>query len=432
MKKIIRKKKSNEVRIGLLGLGTVGSELANLIGINATRIDKEYGIRLNLSAAFVRDVSRKRNVNIHIPILTTNPDQITKNPDIDVVCECIGGNGFEETRQFILDSLHHKKDIILSSKKALALYAPEFIEAGNSNQVQIRYDATVGGGIPISKVFEASFRGDTVTSISGILNATSNYIYSKMENDQMDFSQALKQAQQKGYAENNPSDDVDGFDALYKICILTMLGMKRIPSPQSAIAQTFRNVELCDMQYASELGYSIKPLALADRVNGHVEYHVGPTLISNRHILANTFENYNSIMVKGNICGQLGFYGQGAGDKPTASAMFDDLLNLILSKQHNLFQGQEISSYSQIQLKEKNSKKYWRLSLLNEPGALANVTSVFAHNDVNIEKILQKNKHKEYMELVLITGIAKKHKELFSELSKNPSLKIENVLHVTE
>jgi homoserine dehydrogenase len=393
------------IKVGILGLGVIGSELVLQILNNRSRIEKETGISLEIGKIYVRTLTKTRTLDTTKLPLTTDVNDVINNPDIDIICECMGGNGYELTRGYILEAINNDKHLVMSSKKAFAKYAALLIKAADSHNVHLHYDACVGGGIPIAKVLANAFKGDHILNIMGIFNATSNYIYSKMFSHNLSFQEALKEAQDNGYAENDPSDDVDGYDSLYKLIILVMFGMKQIIDPSLLRPDSFRNIDMKDMQYANELGYRIKPLALLKRVNGTFEYKIGQCLIPSEHVIANTFNNFNSILIEGEHCGELIFYGQGAGAKPTATAMFDDLMNILANPEPR-----DIIAFSEIdpiQIVPYNSKLYWRFTLKNEVGVLSKFTSVLAENKINIEKFIQKEEVEGGIEVVLLSSTVK-------------------------
>lgn len=326
-----------KIKIGFLGLGVVGAELVNIVQQAHDRILEKYEIDLVIGEVFVRDLNKKRGTNVDLLKLTTNPDDIIFDKDTDIVCECIGGAGSELTYNYVTAAIKQGKSIVMSSKKALALYAKEILNNIQSSTALLRYDATVGGGIPIEKIFANSFFGEKITKITAIVNATSNYIYTKMSTEKAIFEEALKNAQICGYAENDPSDDILSYDALYKTVILSTFGMDKYFSPIDLEIVPFSNVTVEDINFSSKLGYSIKPIIHIEDVDDILLYLIGPCLINKRDIIANTFENNNIIKVKGDLSGSLAFYGQGAGNKPTASAMFDDIMSIIKCEK-NMFE----------------------------------------------------------------------------------------------
>jgi homoserine dehydrogenase len=395
---------------------------------NKSRILKETGIEVEIEKVFVRDLTKKRSIDTtHLP-LTTNANEITNNEKIDIILECMGGNGENLTKELVINSLRNKKHVIMSSKKALAKNSMNILEEAAKNNLNLKYDASVGGGIPIAKVIEGAFNGDKITGVKGILNATSNFIYSKMLNDNLFYEDALRKAQEKGYAENDPTDDVDGFDSLYKVLIISAFAMRKVINPEKLTRMPFRKIEVKDMEYAGELGYVIKPLAMVRASEDKYEYKVGPCLVPKNNLLANTFDNFNSVIIESEYCCESGFYGQGAGAKPTATAMFDDLVN-ILKRPEPIKNNYEIINYSK--LIDYKSDLYWRFSVKNEIGVLSKFTSVLAKRKINIEKIVQKNTVAGFIEIVLFSSYAAPDvvREIIDEMSKN-EIKNETVMAV--
>jgi homoserine dehydrogenase len=391
-----------KVKIGLLGLGVVGSVLVSLIRQNVQRIEHETGISVEIEKVFVRSAGKKRDIDLNGLSLTTNISEIIEDPDIDIICECMGGSGYKETFEFLQTAMKNKKHVILSSKKALAEYAEQLLFTAYINRVHLKYDATVGGGIPIAKVLENAFKGDKLLRISGIFNATSNFIYTKMSSDNQSFGEALKIAQEKGYAENDPADDVDGIDSTNKLIILSLFGLNKIIRRSDLHPESFTRIEIRDMHYANELGYRIKPVATISGKNDTVDYYVGPYLVPSIHIIANTFNNNNTIVLEGEHCGELAFYGEGAGSFPTASAMFDDLVNILSAeKVQNEFPFTKVDN---INITNSPAKYYWRFTVKNETGILASITRVLAMYNINIERLIQKNAVEGGIELVLLTS----------------------------
>jgi homoserine dehydrogenase len=400
--KLYYMKEKNVIGLGVMGLGVVGAELVRQVLENAVRIEKITGKKVSIEKIYVRSLTKSRTINTSGLTLTTSITDITQNPKIDIVCECMGGSGSDETIHAITDAISNGKNVIMSSKKALAGKAKTIIDASLKHHVSSKYDASVGGGIPVAKVLEHCFKGDDVIKIMGIFNATSNFIYTKMYKDNISFEDALKQAQQKGYAENDPSEDVDGIDSLNKLIILSIFGMKAIIKPNYLIPTSFTKINLRDMVYAAELGYRIKPLAMIRKHNDHYEYKIGPCLLPEDHFIASASNNFNAITIEGKNCGELGFYGQGAGDKPTATAMFDDLVNLLEHPEKKIENG--IIELEENSLKEFQSNLYWRFLVKNEVGVFAKITGLLASKNVNIEKIIQKDIVDGGIEIVLLTS----------------------------
>jgi homoserine dehydrogenase len=407
-------KNNRLVKIGILGLGVVGSELVSLIRRNASRIELETGVKIEIGKVFVRSMNKPRTIDTTGLNLTTNINEIINDSSVSVICECMGGSGFEQTYEIVKTCLKQKKHVIMSSKKTLANYAEALLYYVSQNNVTLKYDATVGGGIPIAKVLENSFKGDKLTGIYGVFNATSNFIYSKMIQESQSFESALKEAQNKGYAENDPSDDVDGFDSLNKLVILTLFGTGKIVRPDWINPESFRQIDIKDMNYAAELGYTIKPVAAADLHNGHIACKVAPFLVPAANIISQTSNNFNAIVLEGENCGALAFYGQGAGAAPTASAMFDDLVGLF-SKNSFVPEDNRYSRVTFDAVKDLAAKYYIRLKVKNNSGVLSKLTAIFAERGINIERVIQKEEDGENLiNVVMLTDTLKP--EIYKEL----------------
>jgi homoserine dehydrogenase len=399
-------KNSRLIKIGLLGLGVVGSELVSLIRKNASRMARETGVSMEIAKVYVRTTNKMRTIDTTGIQFTTDYNEILNDSSISIVCECMGGNGFEQTAHIVEACLKQKKHVIMSSKKALATFADTLLVAAYQNKSVLKYDATVGGGIPIAKVLEHSFKGDELTRIYGVFNATSNFIYSQMFDEQQSFDVALKEAQHKGYAENDPSDDVDGFDSLYKLIILTMFGIRKIITPDAINPESFTHIDVKDMEYARELGYRIKPVSALAVQNDGYGCKIAPFLVPEKHVVAQASNNFNAIIMEGLNCGELGFYGQGAGASPTATAMFDDLVSLFTPCNNT-----DIYPFDAVDKSKVNdlpSRYYLRFTVKNEAGILSKISGLLASKGVNIDRIIQKVESKEGIEIVLLTNCLNK------------------------
>lgn len=393
------------VKIGFLGLGVVGAELVNIIQESHDKILELFQIDLTIGKVFVRDLNKKRGTNVDLLELTTDPNDILLDKEIKIVCECVGGAGTDLTLKYVKTAFEQGKSVVMSSKKALAFYAEEILSCANTNNTALKYDATVGGGIPIAKIMENCFFGEKVIEITGIVNATSNFIYTKMLNENMTFDKALKEAQVNGYAENDPSEDVLGYDALFKTVILSTFSMNKYFNPKNIEPVPFSNIDLIDMHYANVLGYTIKPIIHMERDNDTLLYIIGPCLVKKSDIIANTILNNNIIKIKGTASGKLGFYGQGAGNRPTAAAMFDDIVCILKDKPKSNQTVRTNSAWKNIQSKKYN--QYMRIRTVDEVGILSKVIGVFANHNINIDKILQRDKTQENYDVIVFTSNTK-------------------------
>ncbi|MEA4833352.1 MAG: homoserine dehydrogenase [Oscillospiraceae bacterium] len=393
------------IKIGFLGLGVVGAELVNIIQESHNKILELFQIDLVIGKVFVRDLNKKRGTNIDLLELTTDPNDILLDDDTNIICECVGGAGTDLTLKYVKTAFEQSKSVVMSSKKALAFYAEEILNCANTNNVSLKYDATVGGGIPIAKIMENCFYGENIIEVTGVVNATSNFIYTKMLNENETFEKALKEAQINGYAENDPSEDILGYDALFKSVILSTFSMNKYFNPQNIEPVPFSNIELADMHYANDLGYTIKPIIHIERDNDTLLYIIGPCLIKKSDIIANTFLNNNIIKIKGTASGTLGFYGQGAGNRPTAAAMFDDIVRILKDESKTKQTTRTNSAWKQIQSKKSN--QYLRIRTVDEIGILSKITGVLANRNINIDKILQRDKTQEYYDVIVFTSHTK-------------------------
>ncbi|HKM00061.1 MAG TPA: homoserine dehydrogenase [Mobilitalea sp.] len=319
-----------ELTIAFLGLGVVGSQLLEYILNNKSSILESHNIQINIGKIFVRDTKKQRSIDLSTLSLTNRPYEALENADI--VIECLGGNGVELTRELVLSAIQMKKSVIMSSKKCLALYGQEIMAEVERNDTLFCYDGSVGGGIPISRVLNSIAKGEQINRIYGICNATSNYILGEMGENKVSFDTALKNARQKGYAENDVDEDVDGYDTLYKTVILTAFGLKQWVEPTKIIPKSIRNISVEDLDFAESRGTVIKSIfSIEDSLNG-LSFHVGPVEVKKDSLLAAVKGNNNIIIIESSESGERAFYGQGAGARPTASAMLDDLF-FILEKQ---------------------------------------------------------------------------------------------------
>lgn len=315
------------VKIAFLGLGVVGSQLMDYIRSNQVDILEKYELQLDINKVFVRNLSKKRSIDTSQLILSDNPYEVMR--EADIVIECLGGNGVELTKELVLAAIHQKKAVIMSSKKCLALYGREIVNAMSESQTLFRYDATVGGGIPISSVMNTMGRCEKIHRIYGICNGTSNYILGEMQENKLNFEEALQLAKDKGYAENDPAEDVDGYDALYKTIILMGFGTNRWLPYQNLKPVSIRKITEEDFTNADRNESVIKSVFYVAEEEGEILCYVGPTKVKKDSLLASVKGCNNIIVIDGNESGERAFYGKGAGAKPTASAMYDDLISIL-------------------------------------------------------------------------------------------------------
>lgn len=321
------------IKISILGLGNIGAQLVKYIQNNVQELSLTHHIKLEIEKVYVRDLNKSRDPDLGFLCLTDNPFEAMK--EADIVIECMGGNGTELTHELVIMALKLHKAVIMSSKKCLAFYGKDIMDTVNLYNCIFHYDATVGGSIPISSVFETMGRCEQIERIYGICNGTSNYILDEMEQKGISYELALSQAIKKGYAENNPKEDVEGLDSLYKSVIMIGFGMKTWINHNSIIPSPITSLNSHNFIEAKKRHSIIKPVFYIEKKENSINCYIGPKMISKNTLLATVKENNNIIIVYGSESHERAFYGQGAGPKPTASAMFDDLVKTIKQLQFN-------------------------------------------------------------------------------------------------
>jgi len=322
------------IRLSILGLGTIGCKLVEYLQANTSTIRTEYGIDIQLSQIYVRNPKKERKIDVSQLQLTDHAKETID--EADILFECIGGNGTEMTRDLLIYAMEQHKSVIISSKKCLAKYGELLQRVAQKNHVALRYDACVGGGIPISIILENMAKCEKIERIYGIGNATSNFVLSEMTKEHISYEDAIALAKQMGISENDPSEDVDGYDVLYKSIILCGFGLGRWLDMESIIPKTVRNLTNRDIEKAEKQGCVIKSL-FDIKVNGDsTTFSIGPKLISRDSLLSCINDINNIIIIESSESGERAFYGLGAGAKPTASAMYDDFIYLIRNSGYNV------------------------------------------------------------------------------------------------
>ncbi|HHY92916.1 MAG TPA: homoserine dehydrogenase [Firmicutes bacterium] len=394
-----------QLNIGLLGLGTVGSGVAELLTINQEHIAERAGIALRVKRALVRDLSRSRAVSV-CPPLTDEPEAVLGDPDIDVVVEVLGGE--KPALDYILAALSAHKHVVTANKELLAKHGKELFATAKANGVDLYFEASVGGGIPIIRPLKDCLAGNRINKVYGIVNGTTNYILTEMEKGKS-YNEALQQAQAQGYAEADPYADVSGLDAARKIAILASIAFGARVTEGDVSRVGIDQLSPLDLAYAAELGYRIKLLALAQTVDEAVDVRVQPTLIPEGHPLAGVSGVLNAIVVRGDAVGEVMFHGYGAGRMPTASAVVGDLIEVA----RNIRQGVRgrngctcLHERPFCSLDTVKARYFLRLELADQPGVLAQVAAAFGREKVSLAAVIQKRLTKRGAEVVLVTHAA--------------------------
>ena len=318
-----------KVKIALLGLGNVGRGVWKILKENEEEIMKRSGCKVEIAKILVRNKNKDRGINVPDEIVTTDFNDILKDNSIKIVVEVMGG--IEPAREYILESMKKKKHVVTANKMLLATDGDALYKNADKEGVMLNYEASVAGGIPIIQTINESLTANKIQELYGIVNGTTNFILSKMELEGSKFQDVLKEAQEKGYAEADPTSDIEGFDAQYKLAILASLAFGTKIDSDKVYREGITKITDEDMKYAKSFGRVIKLLAIAKDVDGRLELRVHPTMIPETHPLANVFDSFNAVFVKGNAVGDLMFYGRGAGDLPTGSAVVADILSIVRS-----------------------------------------------------------------------------------------------------
>jgi len=377
-------------------LGTVGSGTVSVLARNADEISRRAGRSILVVHAAARDIKRQRACPMEGIRLTTKPDEVVNNPDVAVVVELMGG--YEPARSLVLQAIENGKHVVTANKAMIAMHGNEIFAAAQKKGVMVAFEAAVAGGIPIIKTIREGLAGNRIEWLAGIINGTCNYILTEMRDRGADFADVLKEAQQLGYAEADPTFDVDGIDAAHKLTILAAIAFGIPLQFNKAYTEGISQITRLDVEYAEQLGYRIKLLGLARRARHGVELRVHPTLIPERRLIANVDGVMNAVLVKGDAVGPTMYYGAGAGADPTASAVVADIVDVVRTLTvdpnnrvpHLAFQPDQLSNLPILPIEEVETAYYLRLQAHDKPGVLANVTRILGDLGISIEAILQK------------------------------------------
>ncbi|MBT3319619.1 MAG: homoserine dehydrogenase [Clostridia bacterium] len=406
-----------EVNIALIGLGTVGSGVYKTICLQKQRVEHKEGISLNLKKVLALEYA------IDIPDSLKATDfyaDIVSDKSIDIVIELIGG--ISPAKEFILAALGAGKTVVTANKDLLAQHWPELNAAAKASGAGLYFEASVGGGIPIIRTIWESLQANEITSMMGIINGTTNYILTKMAEEKLSYEEVLAQAQAQGLAEANPKSDVEGYDAMYKLSILSSLAFHARVPVEYIYREGITGITLEDIKYGQELGYTLKLLAISKREGNTVQARVHPTMIPNTHPLASIRGAFNAIYLHGNIVDDIMLYGRGAGDMPTASAVMSDVIYAAnqASHKYTTFYNEKDASSEMTFEKNWESAFFLRLIVLDAPNVLAKIAGIFGSHGVSLASVMQKEHGSESVPLVLITHKAKELsvKQALGELSK--------------
>jgi len=384
------------VKAGLLGLGTVGGGTVNVLKRNAQEIARRAGRGIEITHAAARDLNKPRICDTTGIKLTTNPQEVVDDPEVQVIIELIGGDTL--ARDMVLRAINQGKHVVTANKALIAKHGNEIFAAARDKGVMVAFEAAVAGGIPIIKAIREGLAGNEIQWLAGIINGTGNFILTEMRDKGRDFDDVLKEAQALGYAEADPTFDVEGIDAAHKLTILASIAFGIPLQFEAAYTEGITKISREDVTYAEQLGYRIKHLGIARQTPNGIELRVHPTLIPERRLIANVDGVMNAVLVMGDAVGPTLYYGAGAGDEPTASAVVADLVDVVRALTsdpenrvpHLAFQADALSDKPILPMEEVETAYYLRMQASDKPGVLADVTRILGDHNISIEAIIQK------------------------------------------
>lgn len=406
---------SEGVKLGLIGLGTVGTGVVQLLARNGDMIARKLGRPLSLARVASRSVHTKPHPPLEYAQLSSDPWSVVHDPEVDLVIELIGG--IEPARSLILEAMRRGKDVVTANKALLAQHGAEIFAAAEAHGVRIGFEASVAGGIPIIRTLREGLAGDRNRALFGIVNGTCNYILTTMSEQEEDFATVLRRAQEQGLAEADPSFDIDGVDAAHKLTLLAMLAFGVRVSFESVYVEGIRHVSQTDILFAREFGYGIKLLAIAKEEDGALDVRVHPTMIPSSSLLAGVGDAYNAIFVQGEALGSSLYFGRGAGSLPTATAVVADIIDT--ARQRGAVRGtgvpplgmpwQELREIPLRPIDELTSEYYLRFMALDRPGVLARIAGILGEHEISIASVIQRGRSEgdETVPLVLRTHAAR-------------------------
>lgn len=408
----------NPVKIGILGLGTVGCGTVKVLQRNAAEITRRAGREIQVVQASARDLKKKRDCSVEGIKLTTKPEEVVRNPEIDVIVELIGG--YDLARELVLEAINNGKHVVTANKALVAVHGNEIFQAAQAKGVMVAFEAAVAGGIPIIKAIREGLAGNRIEWLAGIINGTGNFILTEMRDKGREFDDVLAEAQALGYAEADPTFDVEGIDAAHKLTILAAIAFGIPLQFDRAYTEGITNITRDDVMYAEELGYRIKHLGIARRTSRGVELRVHPTLIPERRLIASVDGVMNAVLVKGDAVGPTLYYGAGAGAEPTASAVVADIVDVVRTLTtdptnrvpHLAFQADALVDEPILDIAEVETAYYLRMQAVDQPGVLADVTRILGDLGISIEAIIQKEPAEgdQVVPIIMLTHrVAEKH-----------------------
>lgn len=419
-----------EIVVGLIGFGTVGAGVVNLLQQNVVQLERRLGARIILKKIADLDIISSRGVTVNKNILTKDAGEVLGDPEISIVIELIGG--FEPARSFILKAIKNKKHVVTANKALLANYGDEIFAAAERENVDIGFEASVGGTIPVIKTIKESLAANRIKSIFGIMNGTSNFILSKMTDEGKAFNVVLKEAQELGFAEADPTYDIEGIDTAHKLAITLSLSYGKRVNLESIYREGITGIDKQDIEFARELGYRIKLLAIATQRENSIEARIHPTMIPCNHLLANVNGNFNAFHIVGDASDSIFLYGQGSGRMPTASAVVSDIMDISrdmlkgVSRRipSRVLDEKKIEDISLMPMDDIDTKCYFRFSAVDRPGVLSKIAGILGANNISIAAVIQKGRKLDGAVPVVMTTHESKEKNVRMALEEIDKLDV--------
>ncbi|MGC2456866.1 MAG: homoserine dehydrogenase [Gallionellaceae bacterium] len=403
------------INVGLLGIGTVGGGVYTVLSRNAEEITRRAGRDIRITVVADKDIQRAQQITKGKCRVTGDAFSVVNDPDIDIVVELIGGCGV--AKELVLKAIHNGKHVVTANKALLAMHGNEIFLEAQKMRVMVAFEAAVAGGIPIIKAVREGLAANRIEWIAGIINGTTNFILSEMRDKGLPFDVALKQAQELGYAEADPTFDIEGVDAAHKITILSALAFGIPMQFDKAYIEGISKLQAEDIKYAEQLGYRIKLLGITKRTPEGVELRVHPTLIPARRLIANVEGAMNAVLVQGDAVGATLYYGKGAGAEPTASAVIADLVDVTRMHTadpenrvpHLAFQPNQLVDLKVLAMDEVQTSYYLRLRVADKPGVLADITRILADEQISIDAVIQKEpgEGEDQTDLIMLTHMTR-------------------------
>jgi len=422
--------KMKKISIGLIGLGNIGTGVAKLLQQNEELITKKLGAKLILKKIADINITSPRDVKIPKNVLTTDAREVLNDPEISIVIELMGG--YEPARTFVLEAIKNGKHIVTANKAMLATFGNEIFPAAQKKGVDIGFEASVGGTIPIIKTLKESLVANKINSIVGIMNGTCNFILTKMTDEGKPFDVVLKEAQQLGFAEADPTFDIEGIDTSHKMAIVLSLAYGKKVNLKDIYLEGITKISGEDIAFAKELGYRIKLLAIGMLKGDAVEARIHPTMISSGHLLANVNRNYNAFHLVGDASGPVFLFGQGAGMMPTASAVFSDIIDSARNVMKGISGRVPLRSITETGMKDINlipmdnieTKYYFRFSVLDRPGVLSKISGILGEHNISLATVIQKAQEEAGPVPIVMTTYKAKEKDVRQALKKIDKLDV--------